>query len=269
MQAYWLAGMEAYLRYADLPGEEPACVYLAGGGLSALGCFAAVAACGALARRRALLPDLLGCGFSDRPQAFGYSLEEHAEVVAALLDGLGLRQCVVIGASLGGAVAITLAARRPELVANLVLLEANLDPADGAFSRGVVAQSEEEFVAQGFAATVEMFRQAGREGDAGAAIVAGMLQVAAPFALHRSLAGLVWGTQPTMREHLYALQIPRTYVFGEQSLPDPDWAELPANGVRTMAVARGGHGMMLENPQGTAEAIWAAMQSNFDLATIK
>ena len=255
MKSFLLPELQAYLRYEDLPGDEPVCVYLSGLGLSALGCFAAVAAEGGLAAHRSLFPDLLGCGYSERPQQFDYLLEDHARVVAALLDALGLAHCAVSGASLGGAVAITLAALRPDLVGSLILLEANLDPADGTFSRSVAEQSEEAFVAHGFQAAVQFFRQAGGDGDAAAATVAGMLQVAAPHALYRSAVGLVRGTQPTMRQHLYRMSIPRAYIFGEQSLPDPNWEDLAAHGIRTLAVPAAGHGMMLDNPKGTADAI--------------
>ena len=86
-----------------------------------------------------------------------------------------------------------------------------------------------------------------------------MWQVAAPHALYRSLVGLVRGTQPTMRQHLYRITIPRTYIFGEQSLPDPNWDTLSARGIRTLAVADAGHGMMLDNPKGTAEALKVAL----------
>lgn len=259
MRSFLLPDLQAFLRYEDLPGNEPVCVYLAGSGLSALGCFAAVASRADLTAQRSLFIDLLGSGYSDHPEGFAYSLEDHAGVVAALLDALGLANCAVVGASLGGAVAITLAALRPTLVSNLVLLEANLDPGDGALSRSIAEQSEQSFVAQGFQAVAQYFRQSGLNGDAGAATVAGMWQVAAPHALYLSLVGLARGTQPTMRQRLYDLTIPRTYIFGEHSLPDPNADTLPAYGVRTLVVADAGHGMMLDNPKGTADALQIAL----------
>jgi pimeloyl-ACP methyl ester carboxylesterase len=43
-----------------------------------------------------VLVDFLGAGFSDAPEAFSYSLEDHARTVAALLDRLGLAASMVV-----------------------------------------------------------------------------------------------------------------------------------------------------------------------------
>jgi pimeloyl-ACP methyl ester carboxylesterase len=235
-------------------------VYLSGLGLAAHASFASVVVEPALAARRSLFVDLLGCGFSDRPAHFGYSLEEHASTVAMVLDALDLKHCAVIGYSMGGAVAITLAALRPDLVSRLVLLEANLDPGGGMVSRGIAEQAEEAFCVHGFQALIDSFRQEGIAGDAVSAAVAGILQVAAPQALHRSAVGLVQGTQPTMRERLIQMAIPRVFIFGEQSLPDPDWDRLPAQGIPVLAVPKAGHGIAWDNPRGVADALNVALQ---------
>jgi len=68
-------------------------------------------------------PDLLGHGRSS--WAAPWTLDSNAEALAALLDGDG--PVVVVGHSFGGAVALSLAATRPDRVAALVLL----DPAAG------------------------------------------------------------------------------------------------------------------------------------------
>jgi pimeloyl-ACP methyl ester carboxylesterase len=64
--------------------------------------------------------DLPGHGKSDPiPQA---SVEAYSETVARLLEALDTGPVLVVGHSLGGAVAIALAARRPHLVTGLVLI---------------------------------------------------------------------------------------------------------------------------------------------------
>ncbi|GAC1345552.1 MAG: hypothetical protein NVSMB29_19820 [Candidatus Dormibacteria bacterium] len=73
-------------------------------------------------RNRLVLPDLLGFGRSARP-ATGYTLEAHADAVAASLDELSIDQpAVIVGHSFGALVAVTLARRRPELTSGLVLI---------------------------------------------------------------------------------------------------------------------------------------------------
>jgi pimeloyl-ACP methyl ester carboxylesterase len=66
--------------------------------------------------RRLIVPELPGHGGSDPPAAAA-SLSAYADGLAALLDG----PTAVVGHSLGGAVVLRLAIRRPELVSALVL----------------------------------------------------------------------------------------------------------------------------------------------------
>lgn len=66
--------------------------------------------------------DLPGFGLSPPPAGFDYSPESYAEVIAAFLAGLGRGPVHLVGNSLGGAVAMLLAARHPQLVRTLTLL---------------------------------------------------------------------------------------------------------------------------------------------------
>jgi len=71
---------------------------------------------------RVLVPDLVGYGFSDKPQDVDYHLDFFVECVRQMLDELGVNSCHVIGNSLGGAIAIKLALDHPALVEKLVLM---------------------------------------------------------------------------------------------------------------------------------------------------
>jgi pimeloyl-ACP methyl ester carboxylesterase len=247
---------KAFVCFQHFPGNDPGVVYLAGLGLAATGLYTRAIAGSGLAAQAAVLPDFLGCGFSDRPEDFGYTIEEHAEVVAWLLDQLGRTQCTVIGHSMGGAVAIMLADMRPDLVQRLVLAESNLDAGGGFASRSVTSASEQEYVATGHAELLDATRRR-ITAENGSFVPLGMWQVAAPHALHRSAASLVAGMQPSWRERLYALTMPRLFLFGEHSLPDEDLDVLPVHGIETAVVPQAGHGMMIENPDGFASAILA------------
>jgi len=75
---------------------------------------------GLLTAFRVAAIDLPGHGKSDPiPRA---SVEEYAETVAEFLEALGSGPVLVVGHSLGGAIAIALAAQRPHAVTGLVLL---------------------------------------------------------------------------------------------------------------------------------------------------
>jgi pimeloyl-ACP methyl ester carboxylesterase len=259
VEALYLPDVRAYLRYTCLPGREPALVYLTGLGLAVLGTYDRCAVDPALVAHRTVLVDVLAAGFSDAPESFSYSLEDHARTVATLCDHLGLRASTIVGYSFGGAVAITLAALRSDLVGRLVLPEPNLDPGGGALSRRIVAQSEADFRASGFARLVAESLAKARAGDATWAATVGMLQVAAPHGLHRSAVGLVSGTRPTMRERLLALGVPRVIIRGEASGPNRREAELVAAGVRLHVVPAASHGLIWENPDGFVTAVRAAL----------
>jgi len=72
---------------------------------------------------RSVIVEPLGIGFSSKPAKSDYSLSAQAERVAAALDSIGVRHAIVLGHSIGGAVALRLALHHPELVSALVLIE--------------------------------------------------------------------------------------------------------------------------------------------------
>jgi 4,5:9,10-diseco-3-hydroxy-5,9,17-trioxoandrosta-1(10),2-diene-4-oate hydrolase len=71
---------------------------------------------------RTIVPDLPGYGLSSKPDDVDYVLEFFVETLAGFLDVMGVRQCVLIGNSLGGAIAIKYALNRPQAVSKLILM---------------------------------------------------------------------------------------------------------------------------------------------------
>jgi pimeloyl-ACP methyl ester carboxylesterase len=62
-----------------------------------------------------------------------------------------------------------------------------------------------------------------------------------------------------MREHFLQLAMPRSFLFGERSLPDPDAEWLPAQGIPVLLVPDAGHAMMWDNPVGFATVLKSAL----------
>ncbi|MER6136221.1 alpha/beta hydrolase [Streptomyces sp. NPDC001815] len=243
-----------HIRWVELPGQEPSRVYVHGLGATSPAYFTEVAVHPLLAGRRSLLVDLLGHGISDRPTDFDYALESHADALAAVLTGAGVTGAELIAHSMGGSVAIVLAARHPELVARLVLVDANLDPlprvpgAGG--SSGIAAYTEEEFLAGGWQEVLD------RVGPHWAST----MRLAGREALHRSAHQLIRGTDPTMRQLLLGLAIPRTFLLPEADLATfPGTAELTEAGVSVVAVPDCGHNIMLDNPEAFVRATASAL----------
>jgi pimeloyl-ACP methyl ester carboxylesterase len=265
MQALFLAEHDAWLRYHDLPGWGPACIYLHGLASAASADFPALIAQPALSGRRAVLVDLLGFGFSDRPEAFGYTLEEHARTVIALLDHLGLARCAVIGHSMGGSVAIVLTTLRPDLVGRLVVAEANLAPgpeegSNAVFSRAVSSYTEDAFLHSGWKDMMHAMHAA-------FPAFAGQLEVADPCAVYRTASSLVADVRPSLGDQLSRASMPRTYVIGERSLANEDMAAraaaLPIQGVQVRTVPNADHMMGLEKtPADFADLLAAEFRGN-------
>jgi pimeloyl-ACP methyl ester carboxylesterase len=110
------------LHYLDHPGGEPPLVFMPGLTANAHA-FDGVVRAGLSPRFRVLALDLRGRGLSDKPGS-GYSLAEHARDVADLLDTLGLDRVVLGGHSFGGLLTFYMAAKYPQRVAKLIIIDA-------------------------------------------------------------------------------------------------------------------------------------------------
>lgn len=71
---------------------------------------------------RVIAPDMVGFGFSDRPDGVAYGKESWVEQAVGLLDALGTERAHVVGNSFGGAIALALTIAHPERVGRLVLM---------------------------------------------------------------------------------------------------------------------------------------------------
>ncbi|MFP5211782.1 MAG: alpha/beta fold hydrolase [Acidobacteriota bacterium] len=66
--------------------------------------------------------DLRGRGLSGRPRS-GYSIERHCRDIDGVMKGLGMEQVTLVGHSLGAIIALAFAARFPQRVERLVLID--------------------------------------------------------------------------------------------------------------------------------------------------
>jgi pimeloyl-ACP methyl ester carboxylesterase len=182
-------------------------------------------------------------------------MESQAEIVATLLDHLPLSSCVIIGHSMGGSIAILLADSRPDLVSHLIVAEGNLDPGPGFVSGRIVAASEDEFVSGKYRTFQQQIRGAGfYDYEA-------TLRASDPVCLYRSAVSLIAERTPTYREQLYRLAMPRTFLFGERSLPDPDESALREQGIDVRIVPSASHDMAGDNPDGFASTVADAVDA--------
>lgn len=249
MQTLKLNDHQCTIRYHDMPGTGVPLLFIHGLGCAASCDYPAIADHPALSKRRRILVDLLGYGFSDRPENFGYQSTDHARVLITLINELGIDTLDVYGHSMGGAIAIEVAQQLPHRVKHLILSEPNLDTGGGEFSKVIAAIDEATYRASGHQTVI----------DKAAAFDKGTwsasMRVAASYAVHRSASSLVHGVTPSWRERLYQLSMPKVVIFGEHSLPHPDFDGLPKDGVQTALLDNAGHAMAWEQPTGLAELI--------------
>jgi pimeloyl-ACP methyl ester carboxylesterase len=77
---------------------------------------------GLSAHQRVLAPDIVGFGYTDRPDGHVYSRENWVKHVLGFLDALELPTVSVVGNSFGGALALWMANLEPERIHRLVLM---------------------------------------------------------------------------------------------------------------------------------------------------
>ncbi|WP_417068747.1 alpha/beta fold hydrolase [Niveibacterium terrae] len=249
MRRFFSEKAQASVAYADMPGEAGVILFIHGLGCSGIHDYSEVATQPALAAYRRLLVDLPGYGFSDKPAAFSYSVEDQAGVLAELIEALGIPRLAVFGHSMGGAIAISLCARVAERVEALIITEGNLDPGGGFASLRIAQTREDDYIGRQHCAWVDEERAKGN------LAWAATLAAASPLAVHRSAASLVEGCAVSWREQLAGFAFPRHYLIGERSLPYPETDRLPKIGVSVEILPGADHNMANHKSAELATAI--------------
>ena len=88
---------------------------------------------GLAARFRVVVPDLPGFGDSEKPPParYPYGYDAFAESLVDVVAAMGMGRLSVCGHGMGGAIALTLAAKHPAMVERLVLVDPIVYPVDG------------------------------------------------------------------------------------------------------------------------------------------
>lgn len=256
MKEYFVKKANGILRYHDFPGQEIPILFIHGLGCAGSFDYPLVAAQEALKKHRCILVDLLGSGYSDKPDDFTYTVNDHAEYLADFVTSIGLQSFVLFGHSLGGAIALSLATKCRAQIDRIILSEANLDKSSmGSTSKYIADFDMQDFQQNGFSKLVQESRTNGNQ------MWAAALSSWSPTAAYLISKSAAEGEEPSWRELLYSLDCPKTFIFGENSLPDPDLQVLSTHNIHIEVVKNAGHSMAWENPQGLAWAIEQGIQA--------
>jgi pimeloyl-ACP methyl ester carboxylesterase len=255
MKEYFIDDQNAYMRYQDCPGNGSPILFIHGLGCAGSFDYGEVVSQECLKDHRCILIDLLGAGYSDKPEDFDYRVSSHAAYLKSFVESLNLTNLTIFGHSLGGPIAIELAKLCLDRVEHLILSEPNLDPSTfGSSSFEIASFSEKEFIDFGFCKVLAESKNSGNS------MWAVTLAQWSPYAVHRMSVNAVQGGKTSWRQMLYDLNLPKTVIFGRKSLPDNDYTSLAEAGVPLRIVEGAGHSMAWENPSGLAQAIVAGLK---------
>lgn len=134
-------------------GAGPAVIFIhgSGPGANAYSNFSSNYATIAAAGYRVVLPDLIGFGYSSKPTGIDYTLDLFVTTCVELLDALDIRECVLVGNSLGGAVSLKIALDQPARVRKLVLMApGGIESREDYFKMPGIQKMVSGFVGEGF-----------------------------------------------------------------------------------------------------------------------
>ncbi len=217
---------------------------------------------------RTIAPDLVGHARSDAPEAVErYAIGRAAADLVALLRALGHERAAWLGYSLGGRVALQVAADHPQVVAALVLEGASpgiADDAERAARRASDAALAQRIERDGVEAFVDEWErvplfasQLALPEEARAAVRATRLAQRAR-GLANSLRGMGAGAQSPLHERLPAIAAPTLLLAGSL---DEKYVAIGRDMARTlpdatMRVVEGaGHAAHLERPEAFARLV--------------
>lgn len=214
-------------------------------------------------RYRCVAYDHRGQGRSERRRGFDVGMEALTEDAAALIEALDLGPCHIAGLSMGGFVALRLAARRPELLRSAIIMASSsqAEPEENVpkyRKLNLVARLGGLSLVAGKVMPI-MFGDSFLKDPTRAeerAFWEGQLR-ANDRSIHRAVRGVI--ERDAICEELGAISLPTLIMVG-----DEDKATVPAKaahlaesipGARLVTIPRAGHSLSVEEPAAVNAAL--------------
>jgi 2-succinyl-6-hydroxy-2,4-cyclohexadiene-1-carboxylate synthase len=224
------------------------------------------------AGRRWVVPDLRGHGATRVRPGAPYTMEACTEDLVRLWDSLGIARSHLVGYSMGGRLALNVAATRPERILSLLTIgaHAGLDEearegrrrGDEALAQRIETDGLEAFV--NYWSSLPMFESLERRGPTFVAQVRAARMENHVAGLAESLRGMGAGAMRPVWNELGRVKVPSTFVAGQLDHGYAASARRLAESVpdgRVVIVQRAGHTVHQERPEAFSRLLLAHLEA--------
>jgi pimeloyl-ACP methyl ester carboxylesterase len=242
---------EHEVRYFDRPGPKRTIVLVHGLGNSSEN-FADLTAQPVLENHRLVAIDLPGCG--ETPYTGGsLDIDDLVNLVEVFVEQLSLRHVLLVGASMGGLVALLYAERRPERVSGFANVEGNLAPEDCMFSRLAVEHDFTRFETSVFPQIKRSLRERAGRGFAKHLQVLERANARAYF--DYSFQTVEYSDHGRLLERFLGLPVPHHFIHGDANRHLSYLPALRESGCPVVEIPDADHFVFYDNPRAFAEAL--------------
>jgi 2-succinyl-6-hydroxy-2,4-cyclohexadiene-1-carboxylate synthase len=224
------------------------------------------------AGRRWVVPDLRGHGATRVRPGAPYTMEACTEDLVRLWDSLGIARSHLVGYSMGGRLALNVAATKPERILSLLTIgaHAGLDEearegrrrGDEALAQRIETDGLEAFV--NYWSGLPMFESLERRGPSFVAQVRAARMENHVAGLAESLRGMGAGAMRPVWNELGRVKVPCTFVAGQLDHGYAASARRLAESVpdgRVVIVQRAGHTVHQERPEAFSRLLLAHLEA--------
>jgi pimeloyl-ACP methyl ester carboxylesterase len=209
-----------------------------------------------LADHRLVALDLPGCRASPYPRTTHLDIDALVEVLEAFVDAIDLHRFLLVGASMGGLVALLYAERHPERLVGFLNVEGNLAPEDCMFSRLVVPHSYEEFSR---VVLPEIKRSLATKPGRGFSKHLEVLNRADPHAyFDYSFQTVEYSDHGGLLQRLLSLPVPVHFVYGSENRGLSYLPRIRSSRCAVTEVPDAGHFLFYDNPAAFADCVQGA-----------
>lgn len=240
------------LRYFDLyGGKDPLepLFYIHGLGCASSSDYPQVVTSDSYSKCRSFLVDLMGSGFSDKPQDGKYISDAQATIVSNFVVSQGFSYVNLFGHSAGAFIALKLAQKLPVQVGTLVLCQPGLTDYGIAMLSDITSQTEEQFVNGGFSQFLAQLKAQG-----GNDAWLGPFSVASPYAIYQWARSAIDDNSSHWLDDLARLNAVKGVILSDTATRD-EIAKFEQAGCTVELVANAEHMIAYDNPDGLALAI--------------